>query len=86
MKKIILIALMLILITVLAGCTVGNRQVGIDTTHSFDRFILTLGGKTIEGSVQAWRDFDDGDEIQIVSTTGETYLTHYANVIMIKSK
>lgn len=80
MKKIICVILAVIaLVTVLCGC---NKQI-IDTTYSFERAILTLpNGEIIEGSVTSWKDYDDGDQIQ-VKIDGETYLVHSSNVVLI---
>jgi len=63
----------------LTGC---NRQI-IDLTYNFNKAIITLGdGTKIDGEVESWRDFDDGDMIQ-VTINGKTYLTHSSNVLLI---
>mgnify|MGYP003306041939 CR=1 FL=1 len=59
-----------------------NRQIW-DMTYSYEYALLWLpGGELIEGKVESWRDFDDGDQIQ-VKINGKTYLTHFANVVLI---
>lgn len=87
MKKIFILALVLILCAMsFCACSIGNRQIGIDTTHTFRWAIIQLGnGELIEGTVTSWRDFNDGDEIQ-VTINGITYLTHYSNVILATNK
>ncbi len=81
MKKkfaILLIALVA-LVAFAAGC---NKQV-FDTTFSFDRAIISLpNGETVSGQVQSWKDYEDGDQIQ-VKIDGTTYLVHSANVVLI---
>lgn len=63
----------------LAGC---NKQL-IDTTQAYDRAILYLpNGEVIEGKVTSWKDFEDGDQIQI-KIDGRTYLSHSSNVVLI---
>lgn len=63
----------------LVGC---NKQL-IDTTYSFDRAIISLpNGEIIEGKVQSWKDFDDGDQVQ-VKINEKTYLVHTMNVVLI---
>lgn len=80
MKRILaLIFVLALLIIVLAGC---NKQI-FDTTYGFDKAIVYLpNGKIIEGKVDAWTDFEDGDQIQ-VKIDGVTYLAHSTNVVLI---
>ena len=82
MKKKLLIGMtsLGLLIVGVTGC--GNMQV-MDTTYSFEKAILSLpNGEVIEGEVQSWRDFEDGDQIQ-VKIDGKQYLTHISNVVLI---
>lgn len=73
------LALTIILVGFLAGC---NKQV-FDTTYTFDRAILSLpNGEVIEGKIQSWTDFDDGDQIQ-VKIDGKQYLVHSENIVLI---
>lgn len=75
----VLLALMFILAAVLSGC---NRQI-IDVTYSFDKAIINLpNGEIVEGKVDSWKDYDDGDQIQ-VKVNGITYLVHSENVVLI---
>ena len=63
----------------LTGC---NKQV-FDTTYSYDRAILYLpNGEVIEGKVQSWTDYEDGDQIQ-VKIDGKQYLIHSENIVLI---
>lgn len=80
MKKIIVLVIILVLVTLLAtGC---NKQI-IDLNYSFDRAIIKLpNGEVVDGKITSWTDFDDGDQIQ-VKINGSTYLTHISNVVMI---
>ena len=60
-----------------------NRQV-IDTTFSYDNAILALpDGSVISGKIESWKDYDDGDQIQ-VKIDGTTYLVHSVNIVLIK--
>ena len=82
MKKIAIIALIIALCLTLTACHIGNRKIGLDTTQTFRWAIIQLGnGELIEGPVDSWRDFNEGDSVQI-TIKGITYLTHYANVIL----
>jgi len=75
MKKIFIGVCVALLLT---GC---NRQF-IDTTYNFNKAIIILSDAKIDGEVESWRDFEDGDMIQ-VTIEGKTYLTHSANVLLI---
>lgn len=86
MKKIFIIVLLIALCFALTACQIGNRKIGIDTTQTFRWAIIQLGnGELIEGPVDSWRDFNEGDSVQI-TIKGVTYLTHYANVILTTEK
>lgn len=64
----------------LTGC--GNRQI-FDTTYTFNRAIIAIpDGTIVEGEIQSWRDFDDGDTIQI-KINNVIYLTHISNVVLM---
>lgn len=79
-KIIIVLAVLLFLLApILSGC---NRQI-IDVTHSFDKAIVSLpNGEVVEGKVNSWKDYKDGDQIQ-VKIDGVTYLVHSENVVLI---
>ena len=78
-RKITTIILLCGTIMCITGC---NKQV-LDTTYSFDRAIIQLtNGEVIDGRVEAWKDYDDGDQIQ-VKIDGTTYLVHSSNVTLI---
>ena len=81
MKKIVILAALLVLILIFCtGCY--NKQL-FDTTYHYDRAIVKLpNGEIVEGRVSSWTDFDDGDSIQ-VKIDGKTYLTHICNICLI---
>ena len=69
-------------LVLLTGC---NRQL-VDTTYNYDTAILSLpDGTTVSGDVESWKDYTDGDQIQ-VKIDGVTYLVHSANVVLIKGE
>lgn len=79
MKKIFVLILALTMLLSLCGC---NKQV-IDFTYAFDEAIISLpDGSVVQGEVQSWKDYDDGDQIQ-VKIDGTTYLVHSSNVVLI---
>lgn len=59
-----------------------NRQI-VDLNFHFDYAIIHLqNGDIIEGEIQSWKDFGDGDQIQ-VKVNNTTYLVHSSNVTLI---
>lgn len=81
MKKKLLIVAGIVGGVLSTGC--GNRTT-FDITYTFDKAILTLpNGEIIEGDVESWRDYEDGDQIQ-VKIDGVTYLVHSSDVVLIK--
>lgn len=79
MKKLFTLALVAALACAMLGC---NMQV-IDTTYSFERDIVNLpNGEVVEGKVESWKDYEDGDQTQ-VKIDGKTYLVHSSNVVLI---
>lgn len=79
-KKLLLVVAVAIGVGVLmTGC---NRQI-VDTTLTFDKAIISLpNGEIVEGKVTSWKDYEDGDQIQI-KINGKTYLVHSSNVALI---
>lgn len=77
MKRLIPIFVLALLI--LTGC---NKQV-VDLTYKYDTAIISLpNGEIVQGPVESWKDFDDGDQIQ-VKVGGKTYLVHSSDVVLI---
>lgn len=80
MKKLLCVFLaLLMMLCVFTGC---NKTL-IDTTYSFDRAIVSLpDGTVVNGKVQAWTDYEDGDQIQ-VKIDGAIYLVHSSQIVLI---
>lgn len=84
MKKIIccIIALLMVLTLAVTTTGCGNRQI-LDMTYTFNHAILSLpNGEIVEGKVSSWKDYEDGDQIQVV-INGKTYLVHSSNIALI---
>lgn len=78
MKKCITAILVIGTMFCMAGC---NRQL-IDTTYNYTYGYIELpNGECIEGAVQSWTDYSDGDQIQ-VKIDGITYLTDTTRVVL----
>lgn len=79
MKKLAIIVSSIAFAASLVAC---NKQV-VDLTYSYERAIISLpNGEIVEGKVQSWTDFEDGDQIQ-VKIDGVTYLVHASQVVLI---
>lgn len=78
MKKLIAIILALIFMLIAVGC---NKQI-IDLHYNFNYAWIDIpGGEHVEGKVQSWTDFEDGDQIQI-KIDGITYLTDTTRCVL----
>lgn len=79
MKKLIAFLSLVIAILSLSGC---NRQI-MDLTYKYDYAYIGLpNGDCVEGPIDSWLDFEDGDQLQI-KIDGQTYLTHASRVVMV---
>jgi sRNA-binding regulator protein Hfq len=78
-KKLVVLLLASIMAMSMMGC---NKQL-VDLTYSYEKAIIYLpNGEVVEGKVRSWKDFDDGDQIQI-KINGKSYLVHSSNVVLI---
>lgn len=78
-KKLLATVLALGMVLSMSAC---NRQM-IDLTYSYKYAIISLpNGEIIEGKVDYWRDFEDGDQLQ-VTVDGVTYLVHATDAVLM---
>ena len=83
-KRIVLVVMLVAMCLGLCACACayGNYDAW-DTVYTYDRAIVSLAdGSIVTGRVQNWRDYEDGDQIQ-VKIDGKTYLVHSTNVTLI---
>ena len=82
-KKILAVMLTSLMILGLPGC--GNKDM-FDTVYTFDRAIIELpNGEVVEGRIDRWTDYEDGDQIQI-TIDGTIYLVHSSKCVLINDK
>lgn len=82
MRKLTIAIGTIVLTMSLSGC---NKQI-VDVTFSYERAIISLpNGEIVDGKVQSWTDFEDGDQIQ-VKIDGVTYLVHSSQAALITGK
>ena len=78
MKK-LLILIICICSIFLSAC---NYNV-VDLQYNYDYAIIQLqNGEIVEGELQSWRDYEDGDQLQL-TIDGKTYLVHANNCTLI---
>ena len=79
MKSKILCAFLIAVVFVLTAC---NYQV-IDLQYNFNyAYIQLQNGELIEGKVESWTDYEDGEQLQ-VTIGGITYLTNSYNCTLV---
>lgn len=84
MKKIKIGLITGITILALSMTACAGNKTWFDTTYTFNKAIIELpNGEVVEGRVDAWTDFEDGDQLQIV-VNGKTYLTAATRCVLIK--
>ena len=88
-KKVTVILILVLILLMVAGAAIlinqnfYNRTI-LDLTYAYDRAIIQLpNGEIVDGRVESWTDYADGDQIQ-VKINGKVYLVHSANVALIK--
>ena len=88
-KKGITILIVIVILAILAGAALliysefYNKTI-IDLTYAYDTAIIKLpNGEVVQGKVESWTDYKDGDQLQI-KVNGKVYLVHSANVVLIK--
>lgn len=79
---------LILLFAVVAGfcvlLTSCNQTILYDLKYDWAE-LRTVSGELVIGQVDAWKDFQDGDQIQ-VKINGITYLTHACNVTLMTEK
>ena len=82
-KKVLAVMLISLMILGLTGC--GNKHM-FDTVYTFDRANIELpNGGVVEGKIDRWTDYEDGDQIQI-TIDGTIYLVHSSKCVLINDK
>lgn len=77
LKKILAVGM---IATVLSGC---NYQ-AIDLNYNYDYAIINIDGEYQKVEIDSWRDYEDGEQIQIIAKDGTVYLTNSFNCTLVK--
>ena len=79
MKKFLRFASMVALCAGLCGC---NKQI-IDLAYAYSYAYIDIpGGDVVEGPIQSWKDYEDGDQIR-VKINDVVYLTDTTRCILV---
>lgn len=77
MKKLLALAAITGSAVLLTAC--GNKQI-IDTTYTFNKAMIKLQDDTVVTvDIESWTDYADGEQLQIKSKDGVTYLVNSVN-------
>ncbi len=80
MKQMKLTVVAIVSMVLLAGC--GNKTF-FDTTYTFNYAQVKLPDGTVKtGKVKEWRDYEDGDQLQIKFEDGTTHVAHSSQVVL----
>ena len=83
MKKSNLIKIVGVVLTTAAFvCGCSNKDM-FDAVYTYDKVIIEMpDGQVVKGNVESWRDYEDGDQLQI-KVNGKTYLVHSEDCVLI---
>ena len=78
-KTMIIAILIMIILVMTTGC---NYRV-IDLDYTYDKAICKIGNEVKEIEIKKWTDYD-GEQLQIKSKDGKTYLVSSFNCTLVK--
>lgn len=76
-----LLSIFAVCVLIVTGC---NRQI-FDTTWRFQKAHIrgiSTSNEWTTVEIASWKDYVDGDVVQIKAKDGKTYLTHYNNIVL----
>lgn len=77
LKKILAVGMIAL---ALSGC---NYQV-VDLNYGYDYAIININGEYQKVEIDGWRDYEDGEQLQIIAKDGTVYLTNSFNCTLVK--
>lgn len=79
-KRIISLILICAFALNLSSC--GNRAT-FDTEYTFDAAIITFGDRTYKVKIKSWRDYEDGEQLQLKLEDDSILLVSSYNTILV---
>lgn len=84
MKRLLAILMVLVVMFSLTGCEAFGNKDWFDTVCTFKYAMIMLpNGEIVEGEVESWSDYEDGDQLRITFVNGNTYLTSTFNAVLM---
>lgn len=80
-RKLLALATLITGTLMFTGC---NKQI-IDTNYTYNYAIIGVGDTTITVVVDKWKDYA-GEQLQIIDTYGNVYLTSAENCVLMYKK
>ena len=82
-KMAIVVCVILAILTGIIFNTGCNREM-LDINFRFNKAMIKMPDGTCKTvKVRSWRDFQDGDQIQVTDTNGKVYLGHSCNIMLL---
>lgn len=82
MKK--LLPALIIISALFAFTACGNKDI-IDTVYTYDYALVEMpGGEVVKLDIKKWRDYSDGEQLQIITPDGTVYLVSSINCVLVK--
>lgn len=85
MKKLLSVLLAVVLVLTLTGCQENKdyTSVLLWDAQGYNYAIIKLqNGEVVEGTIEKWRDFEDGEQLE-VTIEGVVYLTNSINCTLM---
>lgn len=79
----ILLMVMLCGMIVIMCASCGNKDL-FDTKWTYNVAYITIGNDTVKVEVASWRDYSDGDQIQVVDKNGYVWLSNSTNIVLVR--
>lgn len=82
MKKVIAIIAVVCILFAMVAC--GNKDL-FDTVYTYDYAIISFpDGTTEKIEIKQWRDYEDGEQLQITAKDGTIYLVSSVNCVLVR--
>ena len=84
LRALAIIGAILIPQAIILACSGCNMQI-VDTTWHYQKAHIrgiSTSNEWTTVEIASWKDYADGDVVQIKTKDGKTYLTHYNNIIL----
>ena len=85
MKKKFLVLILILMLTCLLTLSGCNKQI-IDLNYEFTNAYVKIGDEWVDLEIFSWKDYEDGEQIQLKLRDGTVFIVHSANCVLYKGK